>query len=120
MSENTAWYRYCNIIYMKEEIIRMVERDFLHSTLLEEFLKYPDQTQIEEIEIIKGNFKTNVTLRFTDEGFPLSCMYESNYIPTDEDVELFELDEQLDRHIEDRNWEAAGEVQRQIRERTNN
>lgn len=44
-----------------------------------------EQYEVEEFEVTKGDYKTIITFKFNKQGYPVSHMYESRLIPTEED-----------------------------------
>lgn len=63
---------------MKEEFIKMAEDRFQESSLFElmGFVK-PEKYEEEVVEVVRGNYKTTVTIRFDREGLPISHVIES-------------------------------------------
>lgn len=70
----------------KDYFIRLAESLFVKNQL--GFLDFdrpiPDEYEVEEFEIIKGNYKTIVTLRFNKEGYPVSHGYETRTLYDEE------------------------------------
>lgn len=69
---------------MSDLFIQMAEELFYKNQLgFFDFDKPTPEYEVEEFVIEKGNYKTIVTLRFNDEGYPISHGYQ--VIPKEED-----------------------------------
>lgn len=91
---------------------------FLHEFLGEDFnflnlIKSKD-LQTEKVEFIKGNFKTEVMIKFSEDGIPLGCSYTTRYIPSVEEEKLNQLNLQLKEALGVEDYLKAAEVKKQI------
>ena len=62
----------------KEYFIELAESLFRKNQLgILDHYEPTEEYEVEEFEIVKGNYKTIVTLRFNKEGYPVSHGYET-------------------------------------------
>jgi len=70
-----------------------------------------DKRNKEEFEMIKGDYKTVVTVYFTEHGYPVTISSKSEKINNQED-----LQKKLDDAVEHEDYQKAADIQLKLKE----
>lgn len=102
---------------MKEEFIRLAEERFNMSPLFDAigFISKDNLTE-EKINIEKGSYKTTITVKFNEMGYPVAHYINSTYNPSEKTVKINGLRTEMAAAAKAQDYGRAYELQKQIKE----
>lgn len=72
------------------------------------------QLEEETFEVTKGQFKTNISCKFTKQGEPVGISYKSTYVPTEEESKQNQLELELEKALENEDYLKAADIKKQL------
>lgn len=71
-------------------------------------------SETEEFEVVKGDYKTVITVKFNKRGYPISYGYETTAISAENQLNLVKLEDELKQAVKSEDYELAANLKKQI------
>ncbi len=72
------------------------------------------EAETEEFEIVKGNYRTTLVIKFNKSGYPISSYYRSKYEPSELEAKLNTLKAELSEALRNKNYLKCHEINEKI------